>query len=237
MSSFNASPGGAPPAQPSRPRRAGESHARIARTPTPSGARQHGGWARCEEEIAAEEIAAENIAAANIAAEVPAAAAPPKVASTEEPRTGVVRRMNLRPGARPGSSGARAPASSVRPERSRDGQRDSTPSDWRCLEEWSQPAKERRPRRNAKVTIVQLSRSGDLVRQNGPDAWLPEAGDFVQRMSRLLAQGLGFERCRSLCLKGPNTVLTVTEAGDTKLVAVTGPVRSMSNVLRRAGLE
>jgi hypothetical protein len=87
------------------------------------------------------------------------------------------------------------------------------------------------------VTIVQLSKNGDLIRQNGPDAWLPEAGDFVQRMSRLLAQGLGFERCRSLCLKGATSVLAVTEAGDSKVVAVSGPVRSMTNVLRRAGIE
>lgn len=91
--------------------------------------------------------------------------------------------------------------------------------------------------RNTKVTIAQLSRNGDLIRQNGPDVWLPEAADFVQRMSRLLAQGLGFERCRSVCLKGSSSVLTVTEAGDTKVVAVTGPVRSMAKVLERAGIE
>ncbi|HTV23660.1 MAG TPA: hypothetical protein VMG12_33450, partial [Polyangiaceae bacterium] len=109
-------------------------------------------------------------------------------------------------------------------------------SEWRCLEEWGQPSKERRMR-SSKVTIVQLSKNGDLVRQNGPDAWLPEAGDFIQRMSRLLAHGLGFERCRSLCLKGASSVLTITEAGDTKVVAVSGPARSMANVLRRAGLE
>jgi hypothetical protein len=87
------------------------------------------------------------------------------------------------------------------------------------------------------VTIVQLSKNGDLLRQNGPDAWLPEAGDFVQRMSRLLAQGLGFRRCRSVCLKGASAVLAVTEAGDSHVVAVSGPVRSLGNVLRRAGLE
>jgi len=110
-------------------------------------------------------------------------------------------------------------------------------SEWRCLETWSQPIKQRRQRRNAKVTIVQLSKHGDLIRQNGPDAWLPEASDFVQRMSGLLAQGLGFERCRSVCLKGASSVLQVTEAGDTHVVAVSGPARSMANVLRRAGLE
>jgi hypothetical protein len=83
---------------------------------------------------------------------------------------------------------------------------------------------------------VQLSRGGDLVRQNGPDTWLPEAGDFVHRMSRLVAQGLGFERCRALYLRSSNAVLTVAEAGE-KVMAVSGPVCSMTNVLRRAGLE
>jgi hypothetical protein len=83
---------------------------------------------------------------------------------------------------------------------------------------------------------VQLSSGGDLVRQNGPDAWLPEAGDFMHRMAGLVAQGLGFDQCRSLCLKSPNAVLTVAEAGP-NVVAVTGPVGSMTNVLRRAGLE
>ena len=61
--------------------------------------------------------------------------------------------------------------------------------------------------------------------------------DFTPYDLVLLAQGLGFERCRSVCLKGASSALTVTEAGDTKVVVVNGPVRSMANVLRRAGLE
>lgn len=223
MSSANASPGGPRPAEPVRSPRSGESHTRMTRSPTPAAppARHHG-WARCEDAPPAEPPPAAR------------AAAP---ALGEEPRTGVVRRMDPRAGARrpapvhgqaPSEGRAVGPASEPR---------DGSPSGWACLEAWRQPARERRPRRNAKVTIAQLSRSGDLVRQNGPDAWLPEAGDFMQRMSRLLAQGLGYERCRSLCLKGSSAALTVTEAGESKVVAVTGPLRSMVNVLRRAGLE
>jgi hypothetical protein len=176
-------------------------------------------WGRCEEEAPA-----------------PAPPAPAQSASKEEPRTGVVRRFSLRsraslPAARP------APSPIEGREHARESQPAGSPGEWRCLEAWSQPSKERRQRRSAKVTIVQLSMNGDLIRQNGPDAWLPEAGDFVQRMSRLLAQGLGFERCRSVCLKSASSVLGVTEAGENRVVAVTGPVRSMTNVLRRAGLE
>jgi hypothetical protein len=162
---------------------------------------ERGRWGRCEDDTP----------------EPPAPA--PVSRGAEEPRTGVVRRLN-------------PPR-----ERSREAQRTNDSGDWRCLEAWSQPSKVRRSRRNAKVTIVQLSKNGDLIRQNGPDAWLPEAGDFVQRMSRLLAQSLGFERCRSLCLKGQSSALSITEAGDSKIVAVSGPSSSMANVLRRAGIE
>jgi hypothetical protein len=126
----------------------------------------------------------------------------------DEPRTGVVRRVES--------------------------------SSWRCLE-WEASAKPR-PRRPprakaSKVTIVQLSVEGDLIRQNGPDSWLPEAGDFMQRMSTLLARSLGFEGCRSLCLRGESAVLAVSAVGSSRVVAVSGPTRSMANVLRRVGLE
>jgi hypothetical protein len=107
---------------------------------------------------------------------------------------------------------------------------------WRCLE-WGQPSREERPRRNPKVTIVQLSANGELVRQNGPEEWLPEAGDFMHRMSALVARGLGFERCRSICLKSPSAALAVSEAAEGKTMVVSGPHRSLANVLRRAGLE
>jgi hypothetical protein len=127
----------------------------------------------------------------------------------EEPRTGVVRRVE---------SGG-----------------------WRCLEEWKAPQTQR-PRRSAeastaRVTIVQLSTQGDLLRQNGPDSWLPEAGDFMHRMSTLLARSLGFAACRSLCIRNESAVLAVSSVGNSKVVAVSGPARSMANVLRRVGLS
>ena len=225
MNPANASPGGAPPAPHARSRRPSESHTRVAGAPTPSAPTERGRWGRCEDEMPSEEP--------------PAAVPVSQPVRAQEPRTGVVRRMRLVAAARPALAGASSASeqSSARPEHSRDSQPARNSGEWRCLEAWGQPSKERRQRRNTKVTIVQLSKNGDLIRQNGPDAWLPEAGDFVQRMSRLLAQGLGFERCRSLCLKGATSVLSVTEAGDAKVVAVSGPVRSMANVLRRAGIE
>jgi hypothetical protein len=130
------------------------------------------------------------------------------IRSSEEPRTGVVRRVETR--------------------------------GWSCLE-WKAPGKPpRRPRADApaaKVTIVQLSGEGELLRQNGPDGWLPEAGQFMHRMSTLLARSLGFEECRSLCLRNETAVLAVSSAGSSKVVAVSGPARSMANVLRRAGMS
>jgi len=114
----------------------------------------------------------------------------------DEPRTGVVRRVES-----PG---------------------------WRCLELGASPKPRLRRRRQAntsKVTIVQLSLHGDLIRQNGPDAWLPEAGDFMHRMSTLLARSLGFGSCRSLCLRGESAVLAVSAVGDSRVVAVSGPTR------------
>lgn len=218
MNPANASPRGASAAPQARSRPSSESHARARVSPTPSAptpspAREHGHWGRCEEDA-------------------PAPPAQPPTPSADEPRTGVVRRMSSRPALAVVRSAPEAGPS----ERARESQ-PAGGSEWRCLEAWSRPSTERRQRRNAKVTIVQLSKNGDLIRQNGPDAWLPEAGDFVQRMSQLLAQSLGFERCRAVCLKGASSALTVTEAGDTKVVVVSGPVRSMANVLRRAGLE
>lgn len=130
------------------------------------------------------------------------------VRNAEEPRTGVVRRVET--------------------------------SGWSCLE-WKAPSKpRRRPRPEAtaaKVTIVQLSGDGELIRQNGPDGWLPEAGDFMHRMSMLLARSLGFGECRSLCLRNESSVLAVSAAGSSKVVAVSGPARSMANVLRRVGMS
>lgn len=214
MNPANAPTRGTPPAPHARSRPSGDNQTRSRGAPapsaTPSTATKQGPWGRCEEDTPAPVL--------------PVSAR----ASAKEPRTGVVRRVAFRAGPAPAQE---------RTEPARESQPARSSSEWRCLEAWNQPSKERRQRRNAKVTIVQLSKNGDLIRQNGPDAWLPEAGDFVQRMSRLLAQGLGFERCRSVCLKGASSVLTVTEAGDTKVVIVNGPARSMANVLRRAGIE
>jgi hypothetical protein len=129
-------------------------------------------------------------------------------ADADEPRTGVVRRMEA--------------------------------SGWRCLE-WKAPGKRPRRRRAqpspAKVTIVQLSARGDLLRQNGPAGWLPEASDFMHRMSTLLARSLGVGECRSLCLRNESAVLAVSSVGDSKVVAVSGPTQSMANVLKRVGLS
>lgn len=228
MKSANVTFGGTPSKNQHEAGRPSESHSRLtSAVPARVGAEvQRGRWARCEDAALPEAPSAEP--------------RPRALARPEEPRTGVVRRMNVRSRERESGLIRRPPsrAESVGPlpaevARAREA---GTPADWRCLE-WGQASKERRPKRNSKVTIVQLSNGGDLVRQNGPDTWLPEAGDFVHRMSQLVAQGLGFERCRSVCLRSPSAALSVTLAGDSKVVAVSGPLTSMTHVLRRAGLE
>jgi len=244
MKSSNLSFGGAPPKQPQRQHSPSESQTRVSAGAEARGER--GRWASCEGTALPEPplVRARRVEPptpvrlqAERRAEVPA--------SADEPRTGVVRRVDFSSGERGDGSrmpARRAPASGRReqqatppsaPAESEPGAGSS--GDWSCLE-WGQPAKERRGKRNSKVTIVQLSSGGDLVRQNGPDAWLPEASDFMHRMAGLVAQGLGFEQCRSLCLKSASAVLTIAEAGP-NVVAVSGPVGSMTNVLRRAGLE
>ncbi len=196
---------------------------------------ERGRWASCEGNALPEAPAARRVEETQ---------SPRRVSPDAEPRTGVVRRVDFSAGERGATraapaSGRRAqrPTPAVAPQGS-----DSAPGsagDWSCLE-WGRSDKERpsprRGKRNSKVTIAQLSRDGDLLRQNGPDAWLPEAGHFMHRMAGLVAQGLGFEQCRSVCLKSATAVLTVAEAGN-NVVAVSGPSSSMSNVLRRAGLE
>jgi hypothetical protein len=168
---------------------------------------------------------------------------------SEEPSTGVVRRVEPArtpslpaPGARQERGSSTKGHSQIlrrddaNPERAARQREDEDVRAWRCLE-WGQPSREERPRRNPKVTIAQLSASGELVRQNGPEAWLPEAGDFMHRMSTLVARGLGFQRCRSICLKGTSTTLAISEVNAAKTMVVSGPHRSLANVLRRAGLE
>jgi hypothetical protein len=183
---------------------------------------------------------------------------PKYIADGEEPRTGVVRRIDVpnarvrpspapaaasaQPAARRGDNRARnEPAAAPKPSAPpRDHlQHGSTRDDaraWRCLE-WGQPPKERRPRRNPKVTIAHLSASGELLRHHGPDASLPETGAFMHKLASLIAQGFGFVSCSSVCLKADSNALSVSEVGDTRVVAVSGPLESMNNVLRRAGLE
>ena len=207
---------------------------------------ERGRWASCEGEP--EALLAPAGGAARTSARAPVAERRRDTrVPAEEPRTGVVRRVDFSAGERrPGlvarsapPSGRReqppAPASTPRGAPSGSG----SAGDWSCLE-WGGSGNERLPprrgKRNSKVTIVQLAQSGELVRQNGPDAWLPEAGDFMHRMAGLVAQGLGLSQCRSLCLRSASAVLTVAEAGP-NVVAVSGPVSSMTNVLRRAGLE
>jgi hypothetical protein len=227
MKSAKATSGSTPSKLPAEPRPPSESHARLT-IPRwrAAGEVERSRWARCEDST------------------LPPAPAEadrdPLPEQREEPSTGVVHKLDdvtsqrdsgvmERPTARRESSPLRPPRRGIRRGAGGTG-------DWRCLE-WGQGPGERRSKRNPKVTIVQLSSSGDLIRQNGPDTWLPEAGDFVHRMAHLVAHGLGFERCRSVCLRSDRAVLTVTEAAGTKVVAVSGPAGSMSNVLRRAGLR
>jgi hypothetical protein len=107
---------------------------------------------------------------------------------------------------------------------------------WRCLE-WGESSSQRPEPVAPRVSIAQITSAGELLRQSGPDETLPETAEFVHRISTLIAHGLGFGRCRALCLRGPGSALSVSEAGPTKVVSVTGPVRQMVNVLRRMDLE
>jgi hypothetical protein len=164
----------------------------------------------------------------------------PRLASVRAPEPRAREQASSPPG-----DGVR-PASERRPARDADEPRTGVvrrveAGGWRCLE-WSQPVHKRPRRRRAdapatQVTIVQLAADGELIRQNGPDNWLPEAGDFMHRMSTLLAHSLGFGACRSVCLKSEGAVLAVSAVGESKVVAVSGPTRSMANVLRRVGLQ
>lgn len=229
MKSANVHDGGKPSKQQHEARRPSSSPTRLPSSAVPPiGAEvEQGRWASCEASALPEAPVAERRR--------------PEPTHPDEPRTGVVRRMSVRSIERE-SGVTRRPSSraeSVGKRRAKvpdESRSSASPADWRCLE-WGQAPKERRPKRNSKVTIVQLSSGGNLVRQNGPAAWLPDAGDFVHRMSRLVAQGLGFDRCLSVCLRSSSAALSITEAGDGQVVAVSGPLASMTHVLRRAGLE
>jgi hypothetical protein len=151
----------------------------------------------------------------------------------EEPRTGVVRKVSAQSSQPRSASPQSVPPRSSRSSGVRLAQR--TADGWRCLEP-AQP-EEARPRRDSSVSIAQVSLNGQRLRHSGPDEWLPEAAEFVHRAALLVAQGLGFERCRSVCLQGPESVLSVSEAGPSTINGVTGPSRQLSNVLRNRGLK
>jgi hypothetical protein len=109
---------------------------------------------------------------------------------------------------------------------------------WRCLEWAAVPEKAPRSEPPApRVSIAQITTHGALMRQSGPDETLPETAEFMHRVSTLVAQGLGFRRCRALCLRGSETALSVAQAGANKVVGVSGPLGDMTNVLRRMDLE
>jgi hypothetical protein len=144
-------------------------------------------------------------------------------ATRDEPRTGVVRKVDVQP--------------AIGPDRvDRASARSSDARTWRCLE-WGKESKPRAAKRSSEVSIVQLSTSGKLLRQRGPDEWLPEAGEFVHRMALLVAQGLGFDDCTAVHLRGSANAIAVSQAGPAKVVGVAGPLRQLSKVLRRVGLE
>jgi hypothetical protein len=107
---------------------------------------------------------------------------------------------------------------------------------WRCLEADPRTSQERLPREEL-VSTTQLSFHGERLRHSGPHEWLPDATEFVHRASHLIARGLGFELCRGVCLQGATGVLSVSIAASSTVVGVTGPARSMANVLRQRGLR
>lgn len=164
-----------------------------------------------------------------------------------EPRTGVVRKVETRaaaaapsrehPQKRDFASGIvrRAPEREEHAGAALDRAKSRA---WRCLEwaavpEKAPPSEPPAPR----VSVAQVTTSGDLVRQSGPDEALPETAGFIHRVAALIAQDLGFRRCRALCLRGPASALSVAQAGASRIVGVTGPLRDLGNVLRRMDLE
>lgn len=143
--------------------------------------------------------------------------------SQDEPRTGVVRKAVL-PEPSSAASGIR-PSLKLRRARA-----------WRCLD--ADPRKPAaRPTAEALVSTAQLTFQGERLRHSGPHEWLPDATEFVNRASHLIARGLGFELCRGVCLQGAAAVLSVSIAGSSTVVGVAGPARPMANVLRQRGLR
>ncbi len=107
---------------------------------------------------------------------------------------------------------------------------------WRCLD-WPEPPQKPAATEPLRASVAQVDMDGRVLRHSGPHAWLPEAGEFVHRLALLVAQGLGFDRCRAATLRGTRSVLSVSEAGPSRIVAVTGPSDLMNNVLEKSGLE
>jgi len=138
---------------------------------------------------------------------------------SEEPRTSVVRKVDPRHAA-PSQRPSVAPST----------------RGWRCLDS-AQPAARSASERDPSISIAQVSTNGERVRHSGPDAWLPDAAEFVHRVALLVAHDLGFERCLSVCLRGPTSVLSVSDAGPTTIMSVAGPVAQLSNVLRKRGIK
>lgn len=164
----------------------------------------------------------------------------------DEPRTGVVRKVEARseraePARAPQEKRSFASGIVRRVEPAKAGKEtlDRAKSRaWRCLEWAAVPEKAPRSEPPApRVSIAQITTHGALMRQSGPDEALPETAGFMHRVSTLVAQGLGFRRCRALCLRGPESAISVARAGATKVVGVSGPVLDMTNVLRRMDLE
>ena len=164
----------------------------------------------------------------------------------DEPRTGVVRKVGQTSGGVGGSRARqekRSFASGI-VRRAEPANASNEPLEraksraWRCLEWAAVPEKASSSEPPApRVSIAQITTQGELMRQSGPNEVLPETTRFMHRVATLIAQDLGFGRCRALCLRGPESALSVAQAGATKVVGVTGPVRDMTNVLRRMDLE
>ena len=164
----------------------------------------------------------------------------------DEPRTGIVRKVEAA-----SSDTERAPAQKkekrafasgivrrVEPAAASETLDRAKSRAWRCLEWPAVPEKAPRSEPPApSVSVAQITTHGALIRQSGPDETLPETAGFMHRVSTLVAQGLGFRRCRALCLRGPESALSVAQAGASKVVGVSGPLRDMTNVLRRMDLE
>ncbi|MEY4548591.1 MAG: hypothetical protein RL685_4786 [Pseudomonadota bacterium] len=167
--------------------------------------------------------ASSSSAATSVAATSASATSSAVARSSEEPRTGVVRKAVL-PEANNSSASGFRPRLKLRRARA-----------WRCLE--ADPRQPERSSHEALVSTAQLTFLGERLRHNGPHEWLPDATEFVHRASHLIARGLGFELCRSVCLQGSAAVFSVSSAGCTTVVGVAGPARPLSNVLRERGLR